>query len=188
MALTIVRGAEALQSAQKKLFFAFKQRNAAKLTRKIEARGSGQDRVVRWIADPGIWACMRTDGWNGFGTSNAVEKDSLVPSCLVHFSLEDFDPELGGAVAEDAAGGLALVHTGKIVGGKSKFWDDAEGYKGKRDFLVHGGKDVPVAVVGFLDSPSFISDLYAFVQEVERIKMPTGRKDVSDVAIESHSS
>ena len=92
-------------------------------------------------------------------------------TCEINFPLSGINRRVAGAVAEDAAGDLHILHRGRIGGGRAGtgaelFWAH---FAGDRVVATDGDRDTTFAVIGPVGSPKLVRGLRFFVKEVDRI-------------------
>lgn len=176
MSLEFVTDPVILNEAREKIRLAFLSRGIHPISNKIGWRGGSTSSEVYWDTETEIWFSAKGDAeghyWNAFGVDNPAKYKMLSIHCEINFPFSGINRRLAGAVARTLDGALVLTHNGGIGGGakgigQDLFWTQ---YSRLADAIIDGSAKRSVAVVGILDSPSFLDQLSSFVHEVVRIK------------------
>lgn len=143
--------------------------------------GAGGDKMY-WFPDDGFWWDYQkpVEGpaprhWNAFGlTEPAGGSAPHSITCEINIPLSNGTWRVAGAFAEDDGGGVYVVHSGKIGGGREGIGMDAfvEHFAYPQQWVraERNGTFRDVVVVSALDDDSLIPNLAHFVKEVHRIK------------------
>lgn len=137
-------------------------------------QGGGVQATIYWLPVHGLWVAHETEPnrwWNPCGLESPEEKPS--PDIVVEINPphEGLNAHITGAFAVDSSGKLYLVHRGWLGGGyhpvtKETFFQN---YRGRVDFIGPRLSD-RVAVVGEIDSPTFLEDLAQFARACRLLK------------------
>jgi endonuclease III len=139
-------------------------------------QGESHRKNVLWSDSLGIWMLAEViEGsryWNAFGIENPTRQSGVGITCEINFPLTGINRRVAGAVAEDTAGDLHILHRGRIGGGRAGigaelFWAH---FAGDRVVATDGDRETTFAVIGSAGSPKLASGLRFFVKEVDRIK------------------
>ena len=110
--------------------------------------------------------------WNAFGINKPTKNESIV--CEINIPIEGINRRIAGIFATDSEDGYALLHSGKIGGGrpginKALFTNN---YRGNFINVMYEGekKSLEYALVANLSDANAIQQIANFVNEVHRIK------------------
>lgn len=111
--------------------------------------------------------------WNLFGIGEPIplpNSNSIV--CEINFAFRDINKTVAASFAEDEMGRVAIVHRGKIGGGKEgigkeMFWGR---YQGATVEVTDGQTTETVALVGSLEGKRLSRQISYFVQLIDEIK------------------
>lgn len=165
-----------IKKAQQQFLKRFAQFIDEKISVKVGHLGASYEREVSWASKLGIWILSetvpRSRYWNAFGIGKPSKGSNVSIICEINFPLSGVDRSIGGAFAEGGAGGIFVIHRGKIGGGrkgigKSLFKDN---YRGEWTVVEDGKVDNTVALIGALKSSRFVRQISQFVFEVNRLK------------------
>lgn len=176
MELTVVQDGKKIRRAKQALRKALKSRGGRSIAATVGFQGESWRKKVLWSDSLGIWMLAEViEGsryWNAFGIQNPTRRSDVGITCEINFPLSGINRRVAGAVAEDAAGDLHILHRGRIGGGRAGigaelFWVH---FAGDRVVATDGDRDTTFAVIGSVGSPELASGLRFFVKEVDRIK------------------
>ena len=85
----------------------------------------------------------------------------------INFPVQGISRAISGVFAQDENGRIAVLHRGKIRGGKVIFFQH---YQGECVEADDDGKPDTFALIGWLDDPAFARRMNDFVREILRIK------------------
>jgi hypothetical protein len=110
--------------------------------------------------------------WNPCGLESPLEQRS--PDIVVEINppFEGVNTKVTGAFAVDEGGKLCLIHRGWLGGGNHSVTKQVffRHFQGRTGYI--GPKETHrVAIVGELDSPTFLDDLAFFIRECRRLKL-----------------
>jgi hypothetical protein len=151
-----------------------REANPALYRTRLGWRGGESAATLFWLDAHGFWvAHLRETNrwWNPCGLDDPRRVTSPDIVCEINPPFQGIDPRVNGAFAHDGKGRVYLIHRGGIGGGRpgvgrSLFFLHYAGPTA----LIGPGERNRVAVVGDLESPSFLADLGSFIREVRRIK------------------
>jgi hypothetical protein len=112
--------------------------------------------------------------WCVFGLGWPEESQSLGLVCEINIPFKGINRRVAGVFARDETGRLALLHSGKVGGGRPGIGKEAflEFYKDGRRVSVRwpDGQETRHLWLGWLDDPDLLRQIAAFVRLVERFK------------------
>lgn len=160
--------------------------------------GSFQD-TVRYSSDLNIWISVQeldSRFWNGFGIGRPTESanNSLVGE--INFPHKDINRRVAGAFAQEYSGQIAVLHRGKIGGGKKGIGKNyfTDNFRGDFVTAIDGDRETEFCLVGELSSKHFPKQVSNFIHEIYRVKnpdeggTPADFRDLSDfVYTDEHS-
>jgi transcriptional regulator with XRE-family HTH domain len=138
--------------------------------------GTGWDKVY-YMPAVDIWTAFEhPDGewlWNTYGIGDPFDGGSRDLVCHLSVPAEDINRRIGAVYAR-AKGSRAtfILHRGRIGGGREGVGKSAffEHYKGELVTALDGERVTEFALVGAVESASFLKDLAQFVHAVKKIK------------------
>lgn len=112
--------------------------------------------------------------WFGYGLGDPNNIKRMGPICEINIPIGTSTAMIAGALAKDAFGGVFLVHTGKVGGGKPgvgqkafmQYYSDAEAE------AIYQGNSQPkrMVLIGRVSSPEIIELIADFVTTVQAFK------------------
>ncbi|MEZ4503010.1 MAG: hypothetical protein R3C39_10330 [Dehalococcoidia bacterium] len=165
--------------------------NGVLLERTVGFPGGSNRVEIAWHPGIGVWVhidtreeATRRDGhpthyWNPIGLADASpENANLSVAVEVNPPIEGATARIAGLFGREDDGTIALLHRGKIGGGRAGvgqelFW---QMFQGQRAFAGVAGELVDCAIVTRLGSASVITDLHRFAADVARMKATVRRR------------
>ncbi len=148
------------------------------LVRAIGYQGGGGTYTVYWHPRCRFWAAVepyhKGRHWCVYGTADPTAQVSLPIVCEINPLVDRVNRRCAGVFLRDGAGETYLAHTGKIGGGRPGIGKDAF-TRFMRDATWRwvdwpDGKATQAIVVGRIDADDFLTQIVAFVGQVERFK------------------
>jgi len=169
--------------------------NVERLVRRISYPQSGdQTWPIYWRPEDGYWSVFQVldkQYWCGYGNEDPTGLPVNRPlqlTCQINPALEGKNGNCGGAFAHDASGALVYAHTGKVGGGSTGIGKTSFlAFRGDSDLvdLVAGKAALRAIVVGTIGTPTFPSDLAAYLRVVAAFRArPTADRNELDAAVE----
>jgi len=118
----------------------------------------------------GLWFAGQsqdTKHFNGFGTDAPVAGKKVSLAAEINFPVQGISRAISGVFAQDENGRIAVLHRGKIRGGKALFFAH---YNGATVTVQDGDKEDSCALIGAVDDPEIAAHIARFVAAVVRIK------------------
>ena len=174
--LKVLDDESAIRRYRRQFLKSFKPFVDEKISVNLGHPGATVKAKVLWSDRLGIWMVNEGTSGNRYGHAFGAEKPagaSHIPiTCEINFPVKGIDRRVGGALAEDRNGRVAVVHRGRIGGGKKgvgkALFDDH--YRGVWTNMKDGPVETMVALIGVLDSPRFVRQVSQFVRKVDRMK------------------
>ncbi len=151
-------------------------------TRWIGFQGGQVEGEVRWLDGEGYWCCLADSPprkgwryWSAFGVvPRADARDPLIITTEINPPREGINRRVAGILARDSAGGVFLLHTGRIGGGKpgvgrSAFLSYLES-PNLQDVAWPDGEVTRAVLIGRIDRPTLRSQVGEFVRQVAAFK------------------
>jgi len=89
---------------------------------KVGHQGASFKAKVAWSNRLGIWMVSPKNGekrfWHIFGIGKPIAASHIPIACEINFPASGIDRKIGAAFACDHAGGIYVIHRGKIGGGR----------------------------------------------------------------------
>jgi len=174
--LKVLDDESAIKKYRRQFIKSFKPHISAKIPVNLGHPGATVKAKVFWSDSLGIWMFHEkiSDSryWHAFGTGKPSESSHIPITCEINFPIRGIDRRVGGAMAADRYGRIFVVHRGKIGGGqkgigKALFEDH---YRGVWATMEDGSVDTTVALIGELNSASFVRQVTQFVRKVDKVK------------------
>jgi 5-methylcytosine-specific restriction protein A len=163
-------------AAARKLLRKLVASNASKPTlMMLGHQGNTWQGKVYYLKDLDMWTVFNdgeNDLWNTYGLGDPSDGRSRNMICHLSVPIEGVNRRVGAVYAKTRAGDIAVLHRGKIGGGregvgKSSFF---EHYDGRIVSAQDGDRITEFANVGSLGTESFLKDVRRFVLAVKDIK------------------
>ena len=168
--LTVISSATDISNAQKTLVHQLQTALPQRIACTVGGAGGGFEADVAYDDTLGLWFASQsqdTKHFNGFGTDMPVAGKKVSLAAEINFPVQGISRAISGVFAQDENGRIAVLHRGKIRGGKAIFFQH---YQGERVDADDGGKPDTFALIGWLDDPAFARRMNDFVREILRIK------------------
>ena len=183
MNLTALSQKREIDTAQKKLLDLFSEgeERGNKVIAHLGMEEGGSGAPTYYHREHDFWTSFFTiensDSsryWFGYGLGDPNSLRKISPICEINIPIAGANRKIAGAFARDNAGGVYLVHSGKIGGGRkgigsSAFW---ERYSGNTINIVYSTNRKPhkAALIGKLGSHDLLEHIGSFVRQVGGIK------------------
>jgi len=173
--LRVLEAGKEIEQAQTEFAQRFKRLSARPIAATVGFQGGNLAANLYWSEKLHVWYAQDTAGnryWNAFGTQEAREGRNHTITCEINFPLNGADRRIAGAFAREVSGGIFVLHSGRIGGGKAgvgKALFEAN-YKGKQVSARFGPTECEVFLVGALSSKRLPEQVAHFVHEVQRVK------------------
>ena len=167
--LTVISNAADISNAQQTLVHQLQSALPQRIACTVGGAGGGFETDVAYDT-LGLWFAGQsqdTKHFNGFGTDTPVAGKKVSLAAEINFPVQGISRAISGVFAQDENGRIAVLHRGKIRGGKAIFFQH---YQGERVEADDGGKPDTFALIGWLDDPAFARRMNDFVREILRIK------------------
>lgn len=161
-----------IAEAQKKFKDTLKNSGAKQYKCKLGYKGGAVQSDVFWLESIGIWAAfqkLENRYWNAFGVEEPVDGENLDITCEINSPFTGIDRKISGAFAIDDEGGMYVLHSGKIGGGKKGIGKSL--FRSNYKYgLIKLDDGLEYAQIGKLGNASLPNKTANFVREIDRIK------------------
>ena len=168
--LTVITDPEDIARAQARFSALLRQALTTRIACVVSGAGGSYETEVAYSPALAFWYAYRAEKsrhWNGSGKGEPQAGRKVAISSEINFPLAGLNRATAGVFARADDGQIAVLHRGKIRGGKALFFAH---FSGRTVDALDGDKTDRFACVGDLDSPEFAAQIAAFVAQVLRIK------------------
>ena len=175
--LRIITSKKEIKFCQEELFHLLNKMMTGKSKLYIGSMGGGEEYLVTYSKNLGIWwykgiSDNRKRYWNAFGFGNSPETLTQDYFIEINYPIEGINKRVAAIWAQDEAGKIFLLHSGKMGGGKKGFTKEffINHFKGTYTLVNLGDEIKEYVLIGSLQDELFSYQIAGYVKEVFRIK------------------